>query len=162
MGLSLEQAEKLGIGSEHPDHPSRKADAPKLRHVPEVNEKGAAMSAKYRNVPTVYNGVRYQSKAEAARAAELDRMVKEGLIRWWVGQPRFRLGCPENVYVADFLVVGLEGNGVWVEDVKGIETAKFQRDKKLWFRYGPTNLWIIRKGIAVEAVKPDSSQKQTD
>lgn len=41
MGLSLEQAERLGIATEHPDHPSRKSEAAKKRpHVPATNDKG--------------------------------------------------------------------------------------------------------------------------
>ena len=95
---------------------------------------------KYLAKRTVYNGVSYASKAEAARAAKLDWM--SGEIRFWLGQPKFRLGCPENIYVPDFLVCMRNGD-VYVEDVKGVETAKFRRDKKLWAKYGPCDLWII-------------------
>lgn len=105
---------------------------------------------KYKAKPTEYNGVRYASKGEAARAKALDNFKDAGLIFWWIGQPKFRLGCPENVYVADFLVVGAAGTHV--EDVKGMETPKFKRDKKLWMAYGPTELWII-KGQRVEIVE---------
>ena len=114
------------------------------------------MSNKYRAKPTIYNGVRYASKAEAARAVELDQMLLAGEILVWIGQPTFRLGCPENVYRADFLVVPPVGvNGTpWVEDVKGMETPKFRRDKKLWKRYGRLNLHII-KGKKTEVVRPE-------
>ena len=47
---------------------------------------------KYNAKPTVYNGVRYASKAEAARAMELDALAKSGKIDFWIGQPIFRLG----------------------------------------------------------------------
>jgi hypothetical protein len=97
---------------------------------------------KYRAKPTIYNGVRYASKAEAARAEALDALVGMRLVAFWVPQPTFRLGCPENVYRADFLVVDADG-AVWVEDVKGVETAKFRRDKKLWAAYGPCRLHIL-------------------
>lgn len=106
---------------------------------------------KYRNVPTVYNGVRYDSKSEAAQARHLDDLKPLGI--WWVGQPKFRLGCPENVYVADFLVVD-PTMGVHVEDVKGKETAKFKRDCRLWKRYGPCPLWIIRGGVVETIIDP--------
>jgi hypothetical protein len=98
----------------------------------------AKKPSKYQAVPTIYNGVRYASKAEAYRAEQLDNNL---CVRFWLGQPRFRLGCPENVYIADFLVVG--AYAVWVEDVKGHMTDKFKRDLKLWAQYGPCDLHII-------------------
>ncbi len=107
---------------------------------------------KYRAKPTTYCGVRYDSKAEAARAAELDRMKEVGGILWWHPKPgTFRLGCPENAYRPDFLVVGK--HGVWVEDVKGMRTAKFKRDLKLWRAYGPCPLHVVN-GKKVEVIEP--------
>lgn len=141
MGWTLEEAARAGIGHEHPDHPSRRqASAPKRKR------------SKYGAVPTTYGGVRYDSKAEALRAERLDHDRTAGLIRFWVRQPTFRLGCPENVYRADFLVVGLAD--VWAEDVKGKETPKFVHDKKLWARYGPCELRVLRNGRVVESVGP--------
>lgn len=102
-----------------------------------------AARSKYRSVRTEYAGVLFDSKAEARRAAELDLLVKAGHVRFWIGQPKFRLGCPENVYRPDFLVVA--GNGsVYVEDVKGVDTPKFRRDLKLWRAYGPCPLHVVR------------------
>lgn len=98
--------------------------------------------SKYRAVPTEYQGVRYASKAEAKRAVELDLLVRAGEVLWWIGQPTYRLGCAENVYRPDFLVV--TPRGVHVEDVKGKETAKFRRDRRLWKSYGPCDLHIIK------------------
>jgi hypothetical protein len=110
--------------------------------------------SKYRATPTVYGGVRFASKAEAARAAELDLLVRAGVVRWWIGQPTFRLGCPENVYRPDFLVVFATGV-IQAEEVKGFETAKFRRDRKLWAAYGPVPLVII-KGKTTECILPKS------
>lgn len=107
---------------------------------------GKARPSKYRAVPTMYGGVRYASKAEAARAAELDVMVECGQIRWWIGQPTFRLGTALNVYKADALVVGNGRNNVYVEDVKGAWTPKFKKDVKLWEAFGPCDLHIRCKG----------------
>jgi len=121
---------------------------------------------KYRATRTVYNGIGYASKAEAARAGFLDTARKLGLIRWWIGQPVFRLGCPENVYRPDFLVVGnndangkQEGyKGIHAEDVKGHATAKFAHDVKLWKAYGPCPLWIIRGNRkTIEIINPEPS-----
>lgn len=109
--------------------------------------------SKYRAVRTEYNGVTYASKAEAARAAALDMLISGGEVLAVERQPRFTLGCPENVYVADFKVQ--MANGKWhIEDVKGMETAKFRHDKKLWKAYGPMPLHIIRKGKTVETITP--------
>jgi hypothetical protein len=99
----------------------------------------------------MHNGVRYASKAEAARAAELDQLKRAGEILTWIGQPTVRLGVPENVYRPDFLVIPSPGLP-WFEDVKGHETAKFRRDKKLWARYGDLPLNIIKKGRVVEVI----------
>jgi hypothetical protein len=115
---------------------------------------GKPRRSKYNAKPTVYNGVRYDSKAEAARAAELDYRLSTGFALWWIGQPKFRLGCPENVYVADFLVGMQTPDGVEVhaEDVKGVRTPKFARDIKLWRHYGPFSLWVI--GKTIEIIRP--------
>lgn len=121
--------------------------------VPSVESKKMHMRGnKYGAKPTEYNGVRYASKAEAQRARVLDQEQADGFINWWIGQPKFRLGCPENIYVGDFLVVSPEGTRV--EDVKGVETSKFKRDRKLWARYGPCDLWLI-KGKKIEVIRPE-------
>ncbi len=98
---------------------------------------------KYHSVKTEYGGILYDSKSEARRAYELDMMITAGVISWWIRQVTFRLGCPENVYRADFLVV--EPMHVHVEDVKGASTRKFEHDVKLWRKYGPCDLHVIRK-----------------
>lgn len=108
--------------------------------------------SKYRNVRTVYGGLPYDSKAEARRAAELDLMVRAGAIRGWTRQVTFRLGCMENVMRIDFLVWDVDGSS-WAEDVKGAETAKFKHDRKLWARYGPCPLHVL-KGKASEVIEP--------
>jgi hypothetical protein len=109
---------------------------------------------KYRAERTEYAGVMYDSAAEADRAMHLDALVRSGEVFWWVGQPKFRLGCPENVYVADFVVVGPEE--VHVEDVKGLDLPKFRRDVRLWRRYGPCQLLVVRKG-GVEVIEGGAS-----
>ncbi len=111
------------------------------------------MSTKYRSKPTIYNGVRYASKAEADRAETLDILIRCEEIAIWIPQPKFRLGVPENIYVADFFVVHTDGS-YWVEDVKGYETPKFKRDKKLWKAYGPCRLDLIMRGRVKESIEP--------
>jgi hypothetical protein len=113
-------------------------------------------ASKYRNQPTTYNGVRYASKREAERAEALDFLIKHGHVDWWMAQPKFRLGCAENVYIPDFLVI-MPDIGIHAEDVKGVRTAKFTRDVKLWKRYGPCDLWII-ESENVEIIHRESRQ----
>jgi hypothetical protein len=122
-----------------------------------VSETKAPRRSKYRNVPTVYAGLRYDSKLEAAQAAELDFMVKAGVVLWWIRQPTFRLGCPENIYKPDFLVQWGDGR-IEAMDVKGAETPKFKRDRRLWQAYGPIPLLIVKEK-KTEVVKPIGGQK---
>ena len=106
---------------------------------------------KYRAQRTVYNGLPYASKAEAARARELDMLMKCGQISGWIRQPTFHLGVPENVYRADFLVFGFDGIA-WAEDVKGFETKAFKHNKRLWRHYGPCELRIIKTNFPTESI----------
>lgn len=179
MHLTFGQAEALGLGHLHPDHPKNRKAFPSLASEEASALVSAALASpgsssrssgssyrKYRNVPTTYKGRKYHSKAEANRAEWLDH---DWSIVTWTPQPRFTLGCPENVYVADFLVEYRTGRFVSesadarlstivsevltrVEDVKGVETAKFRHDKKLWESYGPYDLWVIRRGKVVEVI----------
>ncbi|MBN1517456.1 DUF1064 domain-containing protein [Candidatus Sumerlaeota bacterium] len=102
---------------------------------------------------TEYNGVMYDSKGEAQRAAELDQLKRAGLIRFWIRQPPFYLGSSVNLYRADFLVIG-PGAAVWAEDFKGKETPGFRRNRRLWREYGPCELRVIKKGKVTEVIKP--------
>jgi len=92
-----------------------------------------------------YNGQVYASKAEANRAFILDRLLRAigpGAVERWERQPRFQLGTPLNVYVADFLVYETDGS-VHAEDVKGFRTPAFNKNVRLWRAYGPMPLWIL-------------------
>lgn len=110
---------------------------------------GEGKPSKYRAKPTTYNGVRFASKAEAARARDLDLMLAAHTIAAWDRQPRYALG--DVRYVADFVVYDGRGNA-WVEDVKGVETPRFRLCKRLWRKYGTMPLHIIRRGGKVEIV----------
>ena len=88
--------------------------------------------AKYRNVPTVVDGIRFASKKEADRYCELKWLELGHKIGGLQLQPRFPLvvlGKKTGTYVADFLYAE---NGEWiVEDVKGFQTADFKLKWKL-------------------------------
>jgi len=99
---------------------------------------------KYNAKPTVEDGVRYPSRAEARRARQLRWYVKDGLYLWFARQVLFRLGVPEFLYKADFVVCDNKGY-IWVEEVKGTETAMFRKVRQLWEMYGPLALHILKR-----------------
>jgi hypothetical protein len=91
---------------------------------------------KYGARRTRYGGVWYASAAEAARAAQLDRLKRAGAIKdWWPRPAPLVLvdGARRRdrvTYQADFCVVPLEGPP-WLEDVKGVLTPVFRLKAKL-------------------------------
>ena len=115
---------------------------------------------KYRVAPVeerTFRGVVYHSKAEAIRAQQLYMTPDLTVVR----QVEYTLGCPENRFVVDFFImltecpwlnrVGADGkvehidvpNG-YVEEVKGMETPDFKRCKKLWRKYGPVPMVVLK------------------
>lgn len=122
-------------------------------------EFGAQVSHKYRvsvRHARTYNGVVYASKAEMRRAVELDLLLKAGQIRSYRRQPLYQLGADFH-YRADFEV--MRHDGVHAEDVKGFETREFRRVKRLWRKYGPVNLVILKRarGWTAETIPAKSS-----
>lgn len=103
---------------------------------------------KYRNVPTEVDGIRFASKAEAARYGELKLLEKAGEIRGLKLQPRFIVVDGYNngegkrirpaSYIADFQYI--EDGKTIVEDVKSpaSKTPLYLLKKKLFEqRYHP-------------------------
>lgn len=97
--------------------------------------------SKYRAVPTVIDGIRFDSKAEARRWQELKLLERAGEIHGLSRQPRFRLTVPLmrggndvgthelGEYRADFWYLDRQGRLV-VEDVKGVRTPLYRWKKK--------------------------------
>lgn len=88
--------------------------------------------SKYRAVPTVVDGVRFASKAEARRYATLRVLARAGQIRDLELQPAFALhvaGTKIGTYRADFRYRRRDG-AVVVEDVKGVLTPMYRWKKK--------------------------------
>ncbi len=86
------------------------------------------MKTKYRNVPTIVDGIRFASKREAKRDAELQLLQRAGEINTLRRQPRMPLkveGQLITTYVADWSYH--ERDGRWVfEDAKGAQTPEFK------------------------------------
>ena len=92
--------------------------------------------SKYHAVPTEVDGIRFASKAEAYRYAELKLNVAGGLIHGLELQPRYPLvvnGIKIATYVGDFRYVRNATNTITVEDVKSRPTMTpvYRLKKKL-------------------------------
>lgn len=104
---------------------------------------------KFGNIPTVVDGIRFDSQAEARRYGELLILVRAGAITDLAVHPRYVLtdGPRPPVYVADFAYVE-QGRQV-VEDVKGgkaTQTPAFRLKAKLFReRYPHIELRIIER-----------------
>jgi hypothetical protein len=88
--------------------------------------------SKYHAVPTVIDGIRFASKAEAKRYQELKLAQSVGAISDLELQPRYRLhvnGWKLGEYRGDFRYRNSEGQTV-VEDVKGMLTPMYRWKKK--------------------------------
>lgn len=100
---------------------------------------------KYRNKPTVIDGLRFDSKAEAKRWQELKLLERAGEIKDLERQVRYPLIVNNEKicdYVCDFQ---FKRNGRTVtEDVKGVRTDVYRLKKKLM-----AALW----GIDIEEVR---------
>lgn len=84
---------------------------------------------KYRNVKTEFEGIRFDSKKEAGRYAELKMLERSGEIKNLQRQVKFQI-CPKmyenkraRYYVADFVYMTKKGEWI-IEDVKSFITRK--------------------------------------
>lgn len=98
-------------------------------------DEGVKMS-KYHNVKTIIEGIKFDSKKEAARYKELCLLFRAGEIKDLECQPKYPIkinGQKICSYIADFRYRN-KGKGEWIiEDVKGFKTAIYRLKKKLVF-----------------------------
>jgi hypothetical protein len=88
---------------------------------------------KYKNIKQVYNDIRYDSKKEAARAAELDLLLKAKESKRWERQvtlPLFFNDYKICGYRIDF-VIWDKNDTIILEEVKGFQTDVWRLKKKL-------------------------------
>lgn len=88
------------------------------------------MRNKYGAVKTTYNGIVFDSKAEASFYSYLLPLQKIGRIEKIELQKTFTLYAGIK-YRADF-VITMKGGAVRYIDIKGVETATFRLKKKLF------------------------------
>ncbi len=86
---------------------------------------GGKKESKYRNEPTVVDGIRFASKAEAERWQTLRMLERQGKISGLHRQVRHKL-LIETTYVSDFEYFETNGKLI-VEDVKGMVTRSYAR-----------------------------------
>lgn len=90
------------------------------------------------------DGIVFASKIEAERYKELVQLVQMGAIVGFERQITFALGVPENKYRVDFLVFHGYGE-VWAEDTKGMTRPADLKNFKLWERYAPCDLRVMKR-----------------
>ena len=119
------------------------------------------MYRKYHNKKTVADGIKFDSRLEAERYAQLKLMERAGAIRDLELQPEYELipsfkkdgkTWRRTVYKADFRYILAEGDRIIIEDVKGstaVITDVFRLKQKLFeYRYPDLTIKIVtRKDI---------------
>ena len=114
------------------------------------------MYRKYHNTKTVADGIKFDSKLEAERYAQLKMMERSGVIRDLELQPEYELipsfkKCGKTwrrtVYKADFRYILCEDDRIIIEDVKGsiaVITDVFRLKQKLFeYKYPDYTISIV-------------------
>tara|TARA_B100001059_G_scaffold76184_1_gene73761 strand:- start:7718 stop:8104 length:387 start_codon:yes stop_codon:yes gene_type:complete len=93
-------------------------------------------------------GRTFDSKAEKEYAERLQLLLDSGVIAEFNCQvPVHCLGCPENKFKPDFLVIPSpeDGRFPYYVEVKGFETPQWKTTKTLWEAYGRLELVVVKK-----------------
>ena len=114
------------------------------------------MYRKYHNTKTVIDGIKFDSKLEAERYAQLKMMERAGVIRDLELQPEYELipsfkkdgkTWRKTVYKADFRYILAEDDKTIIEDVKGsisVITDVFRIKQKLFeYKYPEYTISIV-------------------
>ena len=113
---------------------------------------------KYHNKKTVADGIKFDSKLEAKRYAQLKIMERAGVIRDLELQPEYELipsfkkdgkTWRKTVYKADFRYILAEDDKTIIEDVKGstaVITDVFRLKQKLFeYKYPELSIKIVTR-----------------
>ena len=114
------------------------------------------MYRKYHNTKTVADGIKFDSKLEAERYAQLKILERAGVIRDLELQPEYELipsfrkngkTWRRTVYKADFRYILAEDDSYIIEDVKGsteVITSIFRLKRKLFeYKYPYYTISIV-------------------
>lgn len=113
---------------------------------------------KYHNTNTIADGIKFDSKLEAERYAQLKILERAGVIRGLELQPSFELlpsfrkngkTWRKTVYKADFRYILADGDRIIIEDVKGstaVITDVFRLKQKLFeYKYPELSIKIVTR-----------------
>lgn len=104
--------------------------------------------SKYRAVKTIVDGIKFDSKAEAALYVQIKASSAKEIFL----QPKIYLTKAKILYKPDFFV-----DGDYLE-MKGVETPSWKIKKRLWQHYGPGRLKVYKmrggKPDLVEVINP--------
>lgn len=113
---------------------------------------------KYHNTKTVTDGIKFDSKFEAERYAQLKILERAGVIRDLELQPSFELlpsfrkngkTWRKTVYKADFRYILCDSDRIIIEDVKGstaVITDVFRLKQKLFeYKYPELTIKIVTR-----------------
>ncbi len=90
-----------------------------------------------------YKGVVYDSIAEMGRAPELDLLMQQLGPMWtWSRQVKIQLG--EDFATKVDFVIYRGDEAMWAEEIKGFDTPQFKTVLRLWKKYQPMELRILR------------------
>ena len=116
------------------------------------------MYRKYHNKKTVADGIKFDSKLEAERYAQLKILERSGVIRDLELQPEYELipsfkkggkTWRRTVYKADFRYILADGDRIIIEDVKGstaVITDVFRLKQKLFeYLYPELTIKIVTR-----------------
>ena len=114
------------------------------------------MHRKYHNTKTIADGIKFDSKLEAERYAQLKMMERAGVIRDLELQPEYELlpsfrkngkTWRRTLYKADFRYILAEDDSYIIEDVKGstaVITDVFRLKQKLFeYKYPEYTISIV-------------------
>ena len=93
-------------------------------------------------------GRTFDSKMEKEYAERLQMLLEAGVIAEFSCQTTVHmLGCKENKFKPDFLVIPApeDGRFPYYVEVKGRETQQWKTHKKLWAEYGRLELVVVKK-----------------
>lgn len=100
----------------------------------------ATKPRKYRNVITEIDGIRFDSKREAAFYGDLKLLKASGQVSYWLRQVSVHLPGGTR-YVVDFLVFYTDGRVEYI-DVKGKQTPEFKIKKREIEHHYPIQITI--------------------
>ena len=109
---------------------------------PAPKRKKGKKRSKYGAIPTEVDGIRFDSKREAAFYSDLKLQQQAGVVAFFLTQVPIRL--PGNTkYVVDFQIFYPDGRARYV-DVKGKETQMFRTKKRQVEDLYPIEIEVVK------------------